>query len=117
MLSCRRGRHVDLLSYLFEIQLKVGYGLITFLSFLSKGLVNYPFQLAWCFGCLVQERRRLMVQDRYSRVTVSPTFERRLASNHFIQNDAQTENVGTRINRFTFGLLWRHVARRANNGT
>ncbi len=56
-----------------------------------------------------------MIEDGNSRVTVSPAFERWLAGNHFIQHNAQTEDVRALIDCVAFSLLRRHVPGRAND--
>ena len=61
------------------------------------------------------ERRRLGFQNRAHGVGSSVAVKGTFAGNHFVQDCAQAENVGTRIGWLSSNLFGRHIADRAQN--
>jgi hypothetical protein len=58
---------------------------------------------------------RFFLQNRAHRVGGRGAVERPLARQHFVENRAQAENVGARVERLAPDLLRRHVSRRSHH--
>src|ERR1041384_6007010 len=65
---------------------------------------------------MMNERQRLLIDDRKARVTVSLSLERRLSGHHLIKHYTQTKNIRALVDIFTQRLFGRHVTRSSHDG-
>ena len=58
---------------------------------------------------------RLVAQDRRDGAQLCRADERPAAGQHLVEDGAEGEDVGPRVDWASFGLFWRHVRRRAHD--
>ena len=61
--------------------------------------------------------RRFFLENCVHRLYAGVAFERALACDHFVEDRAEAENIGTVVKVVSAHLLGRHIAHRAHDGS
>ncbi len=76
--------------------------------------VEKVFQARWQIGIEPQRRRRCAFQDGVKDHAGRIAAKRQHARGHFVQHNAEREEVGARIQILAANLLWGHVGNGSN---
>src|SRR5262249_11206409 len=103
-----------LLLKLTQVREDFASSLISFLSLLPQRLRHDPFKPLWYFG---RKWRRFISQNCCAYILCSVAAERKVLSQHFVENYAKTPDIRPQINHHSARLLRRHVTHGAKHYT
>ena len=91
--------------------------LITQVAILLQSFIDDAFEFNGNFRIQAHRGGRRLVQDRVKNVARTFSAERHRARYHLIENRAEREEIGARVQLLAAHLLRRHVSHRAQRGS
>ena len=111
----RRGRRVSLTTEGPQLVIQPSRRLETIGGILGQALVDDAAEVSRQIYSTRFNRRRILVHDRRCEIDRGVAVEGTLTGRHLVQNDAEREDVGARIDRLSLQLLRGHVGEGPDN--
>ena len=95
---------------------QIAGGLKARLRLLFEAALCDPLQPERHVHCALGEVRRFLFENRIHDLNSRVAVERTASRYHLVENGAETEDIGTMVDRFTAHLLRRHITGSAQHG-
>lgn len=112
----RKGRSVHSGAEAEQIVADVACGLVAVFALLLEALVDDELQGLGHIGIESADEFGALLDDGEEQEAGGVTLEGGFAGSHFVENDAEGEEVGAGVERTAEGLLRRHIGGRAESG-